>query len=130
MALDLDALPEAYLAFLCSERHLATLTTLRPDGTPHVVPVGFTYEPATRTVRVITSRTSAKARNLADGGHAVVCQFDGRRWASLGGVGRVSDDPDEVADAVRRYGARYQAPRANPVRVALIITVERALGRA
>jgi hypothetical protein len=25
-------------------RHLATLTTLRPDGSPHVVPVGFTWD--------------------------------------------------------------------------------------
>ena len=27
-----------------SVRHLATLTTLRPDGTPHVTPVGFTWD--------------------------------------------------------------------------------------
>ena len=50
------------LAFL-TERHLATLTTLRADGSPHVVPVGFTYDPETRTARVITSGDSVKARN-------------------------------------------------------------------
>jgi nitroimidazol reductase NimA-like FMN-containing flavoprotein (pyridoxamine 5'-phosphate oxidase superfamily) len=62
------------LAFL-AERHLATLTTLRPDGSPHVVPVGFTYDPATRTARVITSGTSAKVRHLRAGGARVaVCQ--------------------------------------------------------
>lgn len=27
-----------------TERHLAVLTTLRADGTPHSVPVGFTVE--------------------------------------------------------------------------------------
>ena len=43
MSLDLDALPADVLDFL-TERHLATLTTLRRDGTPHVVPVGFTYD--------------------------------------------------------------------------------------
>ncbi|CAN5181174.1 hypothetical protein BH24ACT1_BH24ACT1_05600 [soil metagenome] len=32
------------LGFL-GESHLATLTTLRADGTPHVVPVGFTFDP-------------------------------------------------------------------------------------
>jgi uncharacterized pyridoxamine 5'-phosphate oxidase family protein len=37
-----DLTPEM-LEFL-RERHLATLTTLRPDGSPHVVPVGFTYD--------------------------------------------------------------------------------------
>ena len=35
--------PARSLDFL-AERHLATLTTLRRDGTPHVVPVGFTYD--------------------------------------------------------------------------------------
>ena len=42
------------LEFL-TERHLATLTTLRADGSPHVVPVGVTFDPATATARVITS---------------------------------------------------------------------------
>ena len=35
--------PPMSLDFL-TERHLATLTTLRRDGSPHVVPVGFTYD--------------------------------------------------------------------------------------
>jgi predicted pyridoxine 5'-phosphate oxidase superfamily flavin-nucleotide-binding protein len=30
------------------ENHLATLTTLRADGSPHVVPVGFTFEGTVR----------------------------------------------------------------------------------
>src|SRR3954468_6784646 len=54
------------LAFL-TERHLATLPTLRPDGSPHVVPVGLTYDAATRTARVITSGTSAKAAHVRAG---------------------------------------------------------------
>ena len=36
-------LTERELEFL-AERHLATLTTLRADGSPHVVPVGFTFD--------------------------------------------------------------------------------------
>ena len=32
------------LAFL-TERHLAMLTTLRSDNSPHVVAVGFTFDP-------------------------------------------------------------------------------------
>ena len=41
MAHDLDDLPAGLLTFL-TERHLATLTTLHADGSPHVVPVGVT----------------------------------------------------------------------------------------
>src|SRR3954463_4947538 len=116
------------LAFL-TERHLATLTTLRPDGSPHVVPVGITYDPATRTARVITSGTSAKARHVRDGGGRVaVCQVDGRRWVTLEGTAVVRDDPAAVAEAVARYAVRYRQPRENPARVAIEISVDRVLG--
>ncbi|PPK70833.1 PPOX class F420-dependent oxidoreductase [Actinokineospora auranticolor] len=116
------------LELFFAERHLATLTTLRPDGTPHVVPVGVTYDPVTRVARVITSRDSRKARNVAAGSRAVVCQVDGRRWTSLEGPAVVSDDPARVADAERRYTERYRPPRANPERVVIEISVDRFLG--
>ena len=118
------------LAFL-TERHLATLTTLRPDGSPHVVPVGVTYDAATRTARVITSGTSAKVRHVRDGGGRVaVCQVDGRRWVTLEGTAQVRDDAASVADAVERYARRYRQPRENPARVAIEISVDRILGSA
>lgn len=127
MPLDPAALPPLALEFL-RERHLATLTTLRTDGSPHVVPVGFTWDDEEGLARVITSRTSRKARNLADGGRAAVCQVDGARWISLEGPARVVRRPEEIADAERRYAERYRPPRENPARVVLEITVERALG--
>ena len=120
------------LAFL-AERHLATLTTLRADGTPHVVPVGVTYDAATCTARVITSGTSAKARHVRDGdgdGRVAVCQVDGRRWVTLEGTAVVRDDAASVADAVERYARRYRQPRENPARVAIEISVDRILGNA
>ena len=109
-------------------RHLATLTTLRPDGSPHVVPVGFTWDPDALVVRVITSGPSRKARNAARGGRAVVCQVDGRYWLSFEGTARVLTDPESVADAERRYAARYRVPRENPERVVVEIAVDRVLG--
>jgi F420H(2)-dependent biliverdin reductase len=125
---DLDSPSPELLAFL-SERHLATLTTLRADGTPHVVPVGVTYDPATRTARVITSGTSAKARHVREGqARVAVCQVDGRRWLTLEGTAVVRDDAASVADAVARYARRYRQPRENPARVVLEISVDRILG--
>ncbi|SDG68953.1 pyridoxamine 5'-phosphate oxidase family protein [Klenkia brasiliensis] len=114
-----------------TERHLATLTTLRADGSPHVVPVGVTLDPATATARVITSGTSVKARHVrAAGGTArvAVCSVDGRRWVTLEGTATVREDPASVADAVARYAARYRQPRENPARVVLEIAVDRVLG--
>ncbi len=136
MSLDIDDLGPEVLAFL-TERHLATLTTLRADGSPHVVPVGFTYDPETRLARVITSGDSVKARNAerASAGAAgipdvaAVCQVDRARWLTLSGPIRVERDPDAVADAERRYAERYRPPRENPKRVVLIIAVARILGR-
>jgi PPOX class probable F420-dependent enzyme len=118
------------LEFL-TERHLATLTTLRPDGSPHVVPVGVTYDAATGTARVITSGSSVKARHVRGGQHRVaVCQVDGRRWLTLEGSAVVRNDPLAVADAVERYARRYRQPRVNPERVVLEIAVDRILGKA
>jgi F420H(2)-dependent biliverdin reductase len=118
------------LAFL-AERHLATLTTLRRDGSPHVVPVGVTYDPTTRTARVITSGTSAKVRHVRYGdGRVAVCQVDGRRWLTLEGTAQVRDDAASVAEAVERYSRRYRQPRENPARVAIEIAVDRILGNA
>jgi F420H(2)-dependent biliverdin reductase len=128
MGLDLDDLGPEVIDFL-TERHLATLTTLRRDGSPHVVPVGFTYERQARIARVITSGDSVKAGNAARAGaFGALCQVDRGRWITLSGTLRVDTDPEAVADAVRRYAQRYRQPRENPKRVVLIMEVTGLLG--
>ena len=122
----------AYLRFW-RERHLCTLTTLRPDGTPHVVPVGVTYDPEAGLARIITGKRHRKAAHVLaagpDGAPVAVCQVDGRRWATLEGRARVSAEPERVADAERRYAERYQkVPKPNPARVVIEIELTRALG--
>ncbi|AZS86002.1 pyridoxamine 5'-phosphate oxidase family protein [Streptomyces griseoviridis] len=126
------ALDPAYLGFW-RERHLCTLTTPRPDGTPHVVPVGVTYEPEAGLARVIASSTSRKVRNVLaagpGGARVAVCQVDGRRWATLEGVAVVRTDPDAVAEAERRYAERYRrTPSPNPARVVIEIRLTRTMG--
>ncbi|MFM7068681.1 MAG: pyridoxamine 5'-phosphate oxidase family protein [Actinomycetes bacterium] len=122
-------LPETALEFL-NERHLASLTTLRGDGSPHVVPVGLGWDPADQLVRIITRSGSQKVRNARRGGRAAVSQVDGGRWLTLEGTVTVTDDPDRVAEAVRRYALRYRTPEPRQDRVAIEITVDRVLGRA
>ncbi|MGW2046546.1 pyridoxamine 5'-phosphate oxidase family protein [Streptomyces sp. NPDC001858] len=130
---DPGAPDDAYLAFW-RERHLCTLTTPRPDGSPHVVPVGVTYDPESRLARVITFKTSTKVGNILAAGPAgvrvAVCQVDGGRWATLEGRARVRTEPDRVADAERRYAERYgRTPTPNPARVVIEIELTRAMGR-
>ncbi|BBY76879.1 F420-dependent biliverdin reductase [Mycolicibacterium parafortuitum] len=115
------------LEFL-TERHLAMLTTLRADGSPHVVAVGFTFDPATHIARVITTGGSQKAVNAEQRGVAVLSQVDGARWLSLEGAATVNSDPDAVRDAERRYAQRYRTPRPNPKRVVIEVRVQRVLG--
>jgi F420H(2)-dependent biliverdin reductase len=124
-------LPDGVRLFL-EERHLATLTTLRADGTPHVVAVGFTWDDDAQLARVITFAASQKVRNLerTGGGPAAVCQVDGGRWLTLEGHAIVSSEPGRVDEAVRRYANRYRQPADRDDRVVIEITVERVLGRA
>ena len=127
MALDVAALPAEAVAFL-AERHLATLTTLRPDGSPHVVPVGFTYDVDRRVARVITDGGSRKVAHAAAGGRVALCQVDGWRWLTVEGAVRVLREPTSVDEAVAAYAARYRPPRTNPNRVVLEVAVDRVLG--
>ena len=117
-----------------TERRLATLTTIRPDGTPHVVAVGVTVDFDAGLARVITFSTSVKAKLIlaagADGVPVAVCQLDGPKWSTLEGRAVLRDDPESVRDAENRYAARYRQPKPNPQRVVLEITVGRILGNA
>ncbi|MGW4399998.1 pyridoxamine 5'-phosphate oxidase family protein [Amycolatopsis nivea] len=117
-----------------TERRLASLTTVRPNGTPHVVAVGVTVDFEQRIARVIASGTSYKARVIRAAGDtglaAAVCQFEGRTWSTLEGRIRLLDDAASVRDAEERYAQRYRKPRENPQRVVLELTIGRVLGNA
>ena len=122
-------LTDEVLDFL-RERHLATLTTLRADGSPHVVPVGFSFDADAVVARVITFAGAVKARNASRGGRAAVSQVDGGRWLTLEGTVRLVTDPDSIAVAVAGYAARYRQPKERADRVALEIAVDKVMGRA
>jgi F420H(2)-dependent biliverdin reductase len=117
-----------------TERHLATLTTLRSDGSPHVVPVGFTWDAELGLLRITTREGSMKVRNverrLAAGEvpRAAVCQVQGGRWLTLEGEITVSRERDEVVEALRRYAARYRTLAEDPRRIVLRVRVDRAMG--
>ena len=112
------------------ENHLATLTTLRADGSPHVVPVGFTFDTDNNIVRVITFAKSMKARHAAQGGRAVVSQVDRGRWITLEGTVQLRTETEVVAKAVEAYAARYRQPKVREDRVVVEITVDKVMGRA
>ena len=106
MAHDLrDPSPE-FLAFW-REYHICTLTTLRADGSPHVVPVGVTYDPEAGLARVITNKNSRKVANIlaagAEGARVAVSQVMRRRWATLEGRARIRTEPDLIVGDDRLF---------------------------
>jgi PPOX class probable F420-dependent enzyme len=129
MSFQSSDLSESQLEFI-RENHLATLTTLRADGSPHVVPVGFTFDIENNIVRVITFAKSMKARHAAQGGRAVVSQVDRGRWITFEGTVRLRTEADVVAKAVEAYAGRYRQPKVREDRVVVEITVDKVMGRA
>lgn len=118
-------LTDAAIRFV-TERHLAILSTVGPDGRIHSVPVGFTVEDG--LLRIITSDRTQKVRNIERAGHATVAQVEGRQWIAFDGAARIDRDPDAIAHAVALYSGRYREPSVNPIRVVIEISVARMLG--
>ncbi|MEZ5340277.1 MAG: TIGR03618 family F420-dependent PPOX class oxidoreductase [Acidimicrobiales bacterium] len=130
MRFDPNDLPPSVIDFMV-ERHLATLSIVRPSGEPQVTPVGFTFEPETATARVITWATSYKARLVAENPGTIVsvCQVDGGRWLALTGPATVHDDKVERHEGVTRYAERYRQPKERDDRVVIRIDVQKMVGR-
>lgn len=131
MKIDLSGRTDTFAEFW-TERHLCSLATVRADGTPHLVPVGVTLDIPTSTARIITSRTSYKAKRILAAGEAgtpvAVNQVEGRHWSTLEGIAVLREDAESVRDAEERYARRYRQPKPNPERVVIEIAVSRVLG--
>jgi PPOX class probable F420-dependent enzyme len=123
-----SGLTPAMLEFL-AERHLSTLTTLRADGSPHVVPVGFTYDPESQRVRIVTRAHSQKARNAERGSVGLVCQVDGGRWLTLEGTCSLHTDEASATATGLAYERRYHHPPRRPGWASLEIQITRCFGR-
>lgn len=98
-----------------SQRHVAVLATLGPDGEPVLTPIWYLYRDG--LLYMGTGRESVKARNVGRDSRVTVCVQDERPpYRSLTVYGRASiEEADEglSAEISRRYlgavaGAAYQ----------------------
>ena len=110
--------------------HLASLSTIRPDGSPHVTAMAFGFDPSDSMVRMITRAGAAKVRNIDNDGRVVVTQIEGARWLSLEGHAVVRRDKEGIAAAVAAYEARYRPAQDRPDRVGIEFEVTRVIGSA
>lgn len=124
-------LPSEALGFL-GERHLATLSIPRRGRSPHVTPVGFTWDDSTATARVITFADAQKVKLIQKAAPAMValCQVDGGRWLALEGQAQVHSEEERCAEGIRRYAERYRPPKDRGAdRRVIEISVQRVSGR-
>ncbi len=125
---DLDALHPDTLPFL-AEFHVGLLSTNRPNGTLHVVAVGFTFDPQTRLAWSIAGRDSVKVRNIAAGSRGALSQVEGSRWLTLEGAARIVEDPEGIEEAHCRYRVRYPGHGTTDLaQVGIVIEVEQLMG--
>jgi PPOX class probable F420-dependent enzyme len=100
-------------------RRTATLATVGPDGTPHLV--AMWYAVIDGEVWFETKARSQKAANLRRNPRATVMVEDGLTYDSLRGVAlegtaEIHDDPDKLWEVGVSVWERYQGPFTEEVR--------------
>ena len=95
-----EAERERYLA----GRDQGLLGTVSPDGSPHLAPVIYRWDPAHRTVRMSTRADRVKATNIAHDEHAALYVEGPDRWSFVVAEGRaeVSAPSTQPGDATGR----------------------------
>ncbi len=118
---------------------VARLATVRPDGTPHVVPVTFAlagdvlytavdYKPKRhqRLQRLTNLRHQPRCALLVDHYQA---DWSGLWWVRADGDAAIVDEPDSTHPGLRRLVDRYPAyQNARPEGPLIVVTVVRWTG--
>ncbi|HEY7400660.1 MAG TPA: TIGR03668 family PPOX class F420-dependent oxidoreductase [Actinomycetota bacterium] len=125
-----------------ARERVARLATIRPDGSPHLVPIVFALEEDVVWIAVDDKpKRSRDLRRLANVEvEPRVCvladRYEDRDWSLLwwvrgDGVARVVRDPDGIGRAASLLGAKYPQHADHPPRgPAIAIEVDRWSGWA
>jgi PPOX class probable F420-dependent enzyme len=135
---------ESQLLDLLAGQHRGVLVTLRGNGRPQLSNVDYSYDAASRTIRVSTTADRAKVRNLRRDPRAsfYVSSTDGARFAVADGTAELSAtaaDPGDAAveELIRLYRdvqgehpdwADYRAAMVADRRLVVRVRVERVYG--
>lgn len=90
--------------FWCEPR-IATLATVRADGTPHLTPVKAMRDGD--DLLVLTRRRTVKARNVAARPSVSLAEHTRSSWATVEGRAEVSTEPDVLVRARDAYERRF-----------------------
>ena len=129
---------EEALAFIAEKPRTAKLTTLRQDGSPHVVPVWVALDGGTIVFNV--GERSLKAKAMRRDPRVSMC-FDDEAppfaFVTVRGTVEITDDLDEMLEWATRIGGRYMGEdradeygrrNAVPGELLMRLTPERIVG--
>lgn len=105
---------------------LATLGTVRADGTPHLVPVKAMRDD--EELLVLTRAASAKARHVVRRPWASVAEVTPTTWFTVEGKAVVSTDVDDVARGLAAYERRFGRDGWSGADCVVMVRIERVLG--
>ena len=126
------------LGDLVAAARVARLATIRPDGTPHLVPITFVCTGHAIVTAVDakpkTTTSLQRLRNIVANPAVSVLidhyddDWDQLWWARADGSARV-EEPASVTDALRLLAAKYRQYRREPPRgPVVVVTVDRWTG--
>ena len=93
------------------EDHVAVVTTLNPDGSPHVTTIWYLLQEDGTLIMSTPGRTR-KLRNLRRDLRVAVCVGDARRSVGLYGSVTIIEDPNVVRQDLEQLTARYVKEKA------------------
>lgn len=101
------------------EQRSATLATLGPDGTPHLVAMWYAivddeiwFETKAKSQKAVNLRRDPRVSFLVEAGHT----YDSLRGVSIEGTATISDDPAELWRVGVSIWERYNGPYSEEVR--------------
>ena len=110
------ALPWSWAEERIGKSHNYWLTTVRPNGAPHTMPVWAIWLDG--AYYLSTSSTSRKARNLEQNPNCVVCNENAEEAVIAEGIARKLEDSEIPPRAFLDYKAKYGwdlDPKRGPV---------------
>ncbi|MFB6673778.1 PPOX class F420-dependent oxidoreductase [Streptomyces sp. NPDC057684] len=99
---------EEWRAFVSEGTRTAKLSTVRPDGSPHIAPVWFVLDG--EDLLFNTGKDTVKGRNLARDNRVALCVDDERppfSFTVIEGRAELIEDLGQLRDSATRIGARY-----------------------
>ncbi|MFG3367303.1 PPOX class F420-dependent oxidoreductase [Streptomyces sp. NPDC090032] len=99
---------EEWRTFVSEGTRTAKLSTVRPDGSPHIAPVWFVLDG--EHILFNTGKDTVKGRNLARDNRVALCVDDERApfsFTVIEGRAELIEDLTQLRDSATRIGARY-----------------------